>query len=292
MRALGVVLALAVSSACEIARPFDVHPDAVALSVLLVAGESEARMLAIHPNRERGQGAPKITASVQALDWTAEFSDTLPLDACVAAGEWVGPSSCLRAVLPEAVSPNVEYILQGEAPLGTFAGRMVVPFPALLTVPPDSLVVPLPRQPGLLPLAIRHVVSVDVGTLVLEVLDVFETQEDGTELEIPASRLGSFPLTIGLREENTISILHDGRPLRFSLRLHGLGWNYTNFLAHRGRSDPLVRPWPDFGIEGEGGHGYFDGVSISPVARVFGVVSEETPCKRRPSPPSHCASTF
>ena len=44
--------------------------------------------------------------------------------------------------------------------------------------------------------------------------------------------------------------------MRFSLRLLGIEWNYTNFVNYAS-SFPLPEPWPGFGIEGEGVHGYF-----------------------------------
>ena len=269
MRALLVVLMLAGSSACRITRPFDLDQDVVALGVLLVAGEGEARMLAIHPHREQDEAAPRITAELAGSGWTAAFSDSLQLEACTTAEELPGPASCLRAVLPEAILPGSEYGLRGRAPLGTFAGRIAVPAPPLLIRPPDTLEVPLPDDFDVFGLAIQHEVGVDVGTLLLEVLDVFETQDDGTETEIPVSRLGSFPKAIELREDNAITIRHGGKPLRFSLRLHGIGWRYTTFVKHRGRNDPLVRPWPNFGIEGEGAYGYFDGVAASGLAHII-----------------------
>lgn len=270
MRALAVALLLLLgSSACKITRPFEPDPDVVALGVLLVVGEDEARMLATHPHRERGEAAPKITAELVGPGWRVAFSDTLPLDACTAAEEWTGPTACLRAALPETIRGNVAYSLRGRAPLGSFAGRITAPAPPDLIAPPDTLRITIPLRPELLGLALRHEVGLDVGTLLVELLDVFETQDDGTVTEIPAERMGFSVKSIELRESNVVSIRHRGRPVRFSLRLHGLGWRYTTFMRHRGRTDPLVRPWPNFGIEGEGGYGYFDGVAISRRAHIF-----------------------
>ena len=70
-----VAPALTASPGCETTRPFELHPDVVALAVLLVVGESEARMLAIHPNREAG-AAPEVTATLHGPGgWTAAFTD-------------------------------------------------------------------------------------------------------------------------------------------------------------------------------------------------------------------------
>ena len=268
MRTLAVVLLLG-ASACKITRPFEPEPDVVALGVLLVAGEDEARLLATHPHRERGEAAPNITAELVGPGWRAAFSDTLPLEACTAAEEWRGPTRCLGAALPATIQGNVEYSLRGRAPLGSFGGRITVPAPPHLIVPPDTLRLAIPSRPELLGLFLRHEVGLDVGTLLVELLDAFETQEDGTVTEIPAERMGFSVKTIELRESNAVSIRHRGRPARFTLRLHGLGWRYTTFMRHRGRTDPLVRPWPKFGIEGQGGYGYFDGVAISRRAHIF-----------------------
>lgn len=57
--------------------------------------------------------------------------------------------------------------------------------------------------------------------------------------------------------------------MRFSLRLLGIGWHYTDFVKHIGVDYPLIRPWPSFGIEGEGVYGYFDGATPSRAARVL-----------------------
>lgn len=268
-RLLVVALMLAGASACRIVRPLDADPDVVALGVLLVAGEDEARMLAVHPHREPGEDPPEITAELAGPGWSAAFFDDPQLEGCATAEELAGPARCLRAVLPDTVRADARYVLSGTTPLGRFGGRIVVPPPPRLIWPPDTLRARFPDDSGAVGLAIRHHVHVDVGTLLVEVLDVFETLEDGTEAEIPAALLGYFPKTIELRAENTIGILHRSKPLRFSLRLHGVGWGYTRFARHMGRKDPLVRPWPNFGVAGEGVFGYFDGVAVSRAAHIF-----------------------
>jgi len=91
-------------------------------------------------------------------------------------------------------------------------------------------------------------------------------EEDGTEREVRMGYLASEPLEGA--EADTVRITYHQRPLRFSLRLLGIGRNYTNFLETEGIF-PRPRPWPSFGIEGEGVYGYFDGVVPSRVSRVW-----------------------
>ena len=263
-----VALALAALSACETTRPFELHPDAVAIAVLLVAGESEARMLAIHPHREGG-AAPQITATLEGSGWTAAFADAPGLETCTPERRWPRPIKCLRAALPEAILPTGSYSLRGTAPLGSFTGETVVPAVPFLVESADTLRLPLPDDPGEIRIPIRYQAGSEVGTLAAEVLEIFETQKDGTERQLYPHNLGSFPQPVEGVEADTVTISQDGKPLRFSLRLLGIGWHYTNFLQHWGTRDPLMRPWPGFGIKGEGMYGYFDGVTPSRAARVL-----------------------
>ena len=263
-----VALALAASPGCETTRPFELHPDVVALAVLLVVGESEARMLAIHPNREAG-AAPEVTATLQGPGgWTAAFTDAQGLETCTLGKRWPSPVKCLSAALPETIVPAGRYSLRGTAPLGPFTGETVVPAAPILVEPADTLRQPLPDGPGEIRIPIRYEVGSEIGTLQADILEVFETQEDGTEKEIHPDDLGHFPQLVEGVEADTVSMRQRGRPLRFSLRLMGIGWNYTNFIKHWGTGDPLMRPWPSFGIEGDGVYGYFDGVTRSRAAKV------------------------
>ena len=263
-------LALAASSACEIARPADLHPDVVALAIVLVVGEAEARLLAIHPHRVRGEAAPDITATLKGPGWTAPFADTIERDACTVAEGWPGPARCLRAALPEAIQPGAAYSLGGTAPLGSFAGWMRVPGSPLLLKPADGLRLAKPDSSQTrVEIPIRFHAGSDIGTVLADLLDVFEMQEDGTEEEIPAHYLGRFPHAVESAGADTLHLFLGRRPLRFSLRLVGIGWHHTNFLEHRGDRDLLLRPWPSFGIEGEGVYGYFDGATPSQAARIL-----------------------
>ena len=269
---LAAGLALAASAACEIVRPLDpleAHPDVVALAVLLVAGESEARILAVHPHRGLNDGPPEITAFLEGPGWTAEFSETISLTSCGAlGGSWLVPSNCLRATLPEAIQPGGEYGIRGTAPLGSFTGETSVPELPLLIEPAYTLRLDLPDESGLINVPIRYAVGSETGTILVDLYDVFESSADSTEEEIPVSNLGAFPTTVGIGLADTIAIYQDAKPLSFFLRLLGIGWNYTNFAKYPG-IDPLPRPWPSFGIEGEGVYGYFDSIAPSEALRVF-----------------------
>ena len=262
---------LAASTACEIVRPVDpveAHPDVVAVAALLVAGEEEARLLAVHPHRKLGDEKPLVTASLHGSGWTAEFSRELRLPACGRiGGSWHVPTRCLGATLPEAIQPGVTYGLSGTAPLGEFGGLMTVPAPPELLEPGQLVSLPLPDEAGLIDIPLQYRIGLDIGTLLADLWDVLETEDDGTEVEIPVFDLGPFPHPLALAEHDTISIYQDRRPLRFLLRLLGVGWNYTNFVKYIG-TDPLPRPWPSFGVEGEGVYGYFDGLVHSRIARV------------------------
>jgi len=261
---LFIALALAVSSACDITRPPDLHPDVVALGVLLFAGESEAHLLAIHPHRGREDAAPDITATLEGPGWTAAFAHAADLAACTLAEEWLGPSKCLRAALPEAIRPDGAYGLHGTAPLGAFTGEMRMPTPPLLLEPGDTVRVDIPDDGNLIEIPLRYGPGPDVGTLLLEAMDFFETQEDGTEERLAWDAI--WPA--GGASSDTARSLYLGKPLRYSLRLLGVGWHYTDFVEQGGKS-LMTRPWPESGIEGEGVYGYFDGVTPSRVARIF-----------------------
>lgn len=263
-----LALTLAISPACEIVRPVDeieAHPDVVALAILLVAGESEARLLTIHPHRERYAGDPEVRATLKGPGWSADFSNTLALRACGAlGGGWHVPTKCLGAELPEAIRSGSTYHIKGTAPLGDFIGQAMVPEQPVLLEPAHQKWLELPEDPGLIDIPVEYAIGEDMGTLLVDLLDVYETMEDGIEVRIPVSNLGPFPTTVQGLKADTIQIYQDLRPLRFSLRLFGVGWNYTNFVEHTG-IDPLPRPWPSFGIVGQKGvYGYFDGVAASP----------------------------
>ena len=101
-----------------------------------------------------------------------------------------------------------------------------------------------------------------------ELPDYRRTNDDGTETETDPSRFG-YPRELdGDRGADTLPVSYPEKPLRFSLRLLGIGWNYTNFMAHAGSLFPVPRPWPGFGIEGTGVYGYFDAAATSRTAHI------------------------
>lgn len=260
VRGLLAVAVVAAASGCEPTDGFDVHPDVVVLAVLLVVGESEARMLAVHPHRQPGDAAPEIAATLEGPGWKAAFSRTLELEACGPLLTELAPSICLGATPPEAIRPGGGYGIRGTAPLGAFTGEMRFPNPPVLVEPADTL-----RLSGrdlrfrTLPIPMRYQVPVDVGTLLAEVYDF------AGEYRLPDFYVMVDRGTTG----GTLQVYPVDGPVRFSLRLLGIGWHYTDFVKHIGVDYPLLRPWPSFGIEGEGVYGYFDGVTPSRAARVL-----------------------
>ena len=261
-------MTLAALVACSISDPSDPHRDVVALAVLLVVGENEARMLAVHPHREPGDDPPEITASLDGPGWQAAFSETPGLADCNDLLPGPFPSRCLSAALPEAIQPSGAYRIGGTAPLGSFTGEVTMPDLPHLVEPTDTMRLPVPAEPGWVDIPMRYQVGPDIGTLLADVTDVFETQEDGSEKAIPPDQFG-FPQDVHVTGADTISIYHDGKPLRFSLRLLGLGWHYTDFVRHWEIQTLLLPPWPNFGIMGQGVYGYLDGIAPSRVARIL-----------------------
>lgn len=257
-------------SACDFTRPSDpfaAHPDVVTVSLLLIDGEREARLVAVHPHRPRSAEPPKLTATLKGPGWTAAFSEELEMETCTLAASWPGPVRCLGAMLPEPIRASSAYAVEGTAPLGSFKGAMTMPAAPNLVDPGDSLGLPAPPKFTGLDIPMKYSAGSDVGTLLADVLEAYETQEDGTEEEVNRFHLGPFPQPVEGAGADTVYVYYQDKDLRFELRVLGIGWHYTNFLAHVG-TFPTPRPWPSFGIEGEGVYGYFDGLSPSRAARI------------------------
>lgn len=251
--------------------PLELDPDVVSVAVMLVAGEREARLIAVHPHRQWGEAAPTVMATLRGPGWTAVFADAPELEACTSAhpNEWPGPAKCLLAALPEEIRGGEKYEIEGTAPLGAFSGEVVLPAAPVLIEPGDSLFLPLSNEYEDHLIPVRYQIGSDVGMLLADVVDAFRTEEDGTETEIEGHYVGYFGDPLEGAEADTVRIEYYGtRPLRFSLQLLGIGRNYTNFLENEGIF-PLPRPWPSFGIDGEGVYGYFDGVVPSRVSKVW-----------------------
>ena len=258
----GLTIALAISAACgdyvRAADSIDADPDVVALSILLIAGEREARMLAVYPHRPRTDAPPQVEALLKGPGWVAGFSETVSVERCTLADSerWPGPITCLRALLPEPIGPRIRYGIEGQALPGTFTGSVVVPAGPILLEPGDTLTLPPPTGTRRIEVAVRYRIGPDVGTLLAEALDVYETADDGSEVATDLGLLGIIPGSLKGGGTDTLSVRYRDRPLRFSLRLLGIGWNYSNFLAYTS-GFPMPEPWPGFGIEGEGVYGYF-----------------------------------
>ncbi len=142
---------------------------------------------------------------------------------------------------------------------------MQVPDPPLLLT--DTLHRSWPEKGEELGVRLRYRAGPDIGTLLVDVRDIFETREDGTEVELPTTELGLLPRGVDpAATADTVWIDVRERPLRFSLTLLGMGWNRTNLVA---LVSPALQPWPSFGLEGDGVYGYFDGVTRSRAAQVF-----------------------
>lgn len=255
-RRLLAVLSPAFLSACEINEPADLEQDAVSLSLLLVAGMQEAFILAVHPHRERGDAPPDVSASLEGPGWTARFSDTRVGGVCEDFPE-IAPSTCLRAWFSEPIRPGSRYLLRGTAPLGSFAGEAAVPTPPVAVVPADTLRLPLPDTGRMARIPLRYRVDPQTGTVLAHLI----VTESG-------DRTGYWTERLDAGGVDTLEINLRGRPMSIHLQLESVGWNYTDFLKHAG-GGLVPPPWPNFGIEGEGVYGYFDGVSRrSPIMHI------------------------
>lgn len=265
MRARALVLLgsiLLLSAACDgfirPPDPLEADPDVVTVAIMLVAGESSARILAVHPHRPLTDSPPVVDAVLQGPGWTAALSETVPVESCTAASpdRWPGPASCFRAALPGAIQPGTRYGIEGTALPGAFTGSVVVPETPVLLEPGDTLTLPPPSQGRRVEVVVRYRVDPDVGTVRAEIPSAFETTDDGAEVQVDTGPFDLIPSTLKGAGTDTLSLRYRDRPMRVSLRLLGIGWNYTNFVKYTS-SFPLPEPWPGFGIDGEGVYGYF-----------------------------------
>lgn len=248
--------------------PLEAHPDVVSVAILLVAGEREARLLAVHPHRPPGAAGPHVAARLAGPGWMASFSETLELEACTEDRFRLNPATCLGAQLPEPIQPRTRYGIEGTAPLGSFSGAMVVPAPPLLHVSTPDTMRLAPPQRSTVGIPIRYeAAGAGVGTVLAEALDVRVIEDDGTRTEHDQSYLGFFPQPLGGDGQDTVHVFYHDSQVRFSLQIVVLGRHYANFVAHTG-SFPVPQPWPSFGIDGEGVYGYFDGAAASPAVQV------------------------
>ena len=256
------MLAAATLSGCNIVRkidPIEAHPDVLTVLVMLVGGESEARLLAAHPHRQALDPKPSFSATLIGPGWAADFTESLPVARCNdIGGTWWVPTKCVGATLPEPIRPGILYRLTGTAPLGTFRGRATIPMPPVIVDPKFAKGIPQQEESGFVELPMAYSVGSDVGTVLADVQDIVEKQPDGSVVALPDFAAGSFPAVLASRQADTISVLQRVKPLRFMVTVLGVGWTYTNFAQFIG-VDPLPRPWPDFGLTGKGVYGYFAG---------------------------------
>ena len=264
--ALGPVLAL---SACELFRPADsieAHPDVTTITIVLEAGEAEARLLAVHPHRPQNAEAPEITAVLEGPGWTATFSAQPDPDSCaytMPVANWPGPARCYGAALPEAVRASRSYGIRGTAPLGSFTGSMTTPAPPVIEDPAGDVQLTAGGNEWSVAIPLEYRKGPDIGTL-FAYADYWEIQEDGTEVGL----WGQYPLALDGDAADTLHhIANPALDHRLEFRLFGIGWHYTNFVAEFSEF-PLPQPWPDFGIEGEGVYGYFDGLTPSDTVEI------------------------
>ena len=264
-RSVAIVLAVALSG-CELVRrvdPLEAHPDVVAVLVMLVGGEREARILASHPHRLEFEPKPRITATLRGPGWTADFTEELPRADCVdVGGNWHAPSKCIGAILPEPIAAGVTYELSGTAPLGSFSGQATMPVGPELVHPAFALGIPAQDESGLVDVPLSYRVEADAGMVLADVRDIIERQPDGTKELLLDRDLGPFPEVLASFEADTISVFQRRRPLRFFVTVISVGRTYVNFAEFHG-IDPLPEPWPDFGLTGEGVFGYFAGKTLS-----------------------------
>ena len=269
-RVVSVALALAAPVVCEgclpsndpLALPLDV----VSIAAVIVAGETEAHVLAGFPHRPLDDPPPSVTAHLSGSGWKASFAPTALADCEGGPIRWPIPLTCLHAVLPEAVRAGVAYRIEGRAPLGSFTGEAVVPAAPVVVEPADTLRL---RPSGYqLRVPIRYRVSSEIGTLRPEVAEI----RDSSDYR-PSAFL--WPDSLDVEADSaTLTVDYDtALPTRITLQLLGIGWNYTRFVE-ASESNPFRSPLPEFGIRGEGVFGYFDGAAVSGPIHVAAAAAE------------------
>ncbi len=265
---LVAMLALAGCDYFAAPDPLDLDPDAISIAIVLVAGQSDAQLLAGYPHRSSG-APPTVSASLSGPGWKTTFSYTSDPEAGCGGGptDWGIPMVCLNAALPEPIREGATYGLEGEGPKGSFTGETVVPSAPLILDPADTLWMSLSSDSAYwFEVPIRYRAPPEVGTLRPE---AFATFSDSTGTR--SRWISVWPRLDVNAEADTLRMARDDRLTEISLHLLGIGWHYTNFL----RADENHYPWGSFGVEGEGVYGYFDGSSKSGSVHI--VIVEEHP---------------
>ena len=258
MRARGLVavIAMAGPGGCSyVASPESLlDPDVISIAIVLVAGESQAHLLAGSPHLGRLDTPPRVTASLIGPGWRADFThETETRDGCGGGPtDWPIPMVCIKAVLPEPIREKVAYRLVGKGPKGSFTGETVVPAAPLILEPRDT--VWLPGSTRVVRIPVRYRAPPEVGTMRPE---VFQTISDtaGTESEW----IRVWPRTLNPEGQDTVVWGYSPKIRWASLHVLGIGRHYTFFWRLRKNRVP----WPRAGISGEGVYGYFDGSARS-----------------------------
>ncbi len=260
-KVLALVATLALAPAgCEYLAspdPLALDPDAIFVTIVLVAGETRAHMLVGHPHRPASDPPPKVSASLIGPGWRATLTHkTDPKDGCGGGPTyWPIPMVCLNATLPEPIRERATYRLEGEGPMGPFTGETSVPAAPLILDPVDTVWVQDTTFRNLIRIPIRYRAPRDVGTLRPEAYGTF-VGHNGTR----SRWMSAAPRSLDPDgQADTVQLDHT--PSRAFLHLLGIGWNYTRFRA--GKTAYISFPWPNFGISGKGVYGYFDGSATS-----------------------------
>lgn len=255
-RRLLCLIAMATVGGCDYLAPPErlADPDVITIAMVLVAGDSQAHLLAGHPYRHRSDAPPKIAATLVGPGWRAAFTrETDPRDGCGGGPtDWPIPMVCLNAALPEPIRTETAYKLEGKGPKGSFTGDAVVPAAPRILEPARVV---LPGPVGAFRIPIRYDVPPEVGTLRPEVLQTVGGSA-GTESEW----IVVFPRELDVdRQDARIVWGYPSKFRRASLHLLGIGQRYSYFW----RSNKQRVRWPKVGISGKGVYGYFDGSSKS-----------------------------
>jgi len=230
-------------------------PDIISIAMVLVAGESEAHLLAGRPFLGRFDPPPEVAATLIGPGWQAAFTrKTDPQDGCGGGRtDWAIPMVCLNATLPEPIREEVTYRLEGTGPKGSFTGETTVPAAPAILAPADT--VWLPRFSRRFQISIRYHAPPEVGTLRPE---VFQTVSNGNRTD--STWLWPWPGDLNVDGQESVIVWdYNGRLQRASLHLLGIGRQYGHFWKMRGRH---VK-WLSVGLSGDGVYGYFDGSAKS-----------------------------